>query len=228
MGPAAVPTFPQTQGMEHPPPPQARVPTAACLMPPLSPAGCAAGLPGRQEPPTRPMHVAWVPQFVLCLGGGYGGVLRGTQCFGWARGPSEVHHIMRNRGWQCRIGRHRRKSSFSFMVSRRQRMPLSGRPLGFPPAWGKGDQREGPECHEVGWGSDVTWKRSSALGGTLILLGEAAPLLCPLRPVARKTPECSPPTLPHSVPPMPRGESCPRAGMASDFCYVATGQPGLG
>lgn len=27
---------------------------------------------------------------------------------------------------------------------------------------------------------------------------------------------------------MPRGESSPRAGMASDFCYVATGWPGPG
>lgn len=50
-------------------------------------------------------------------------------------------------------------------------------------------------------------------------------LLCP---TARKTPEFSLLTLLYPVPPMPGGESCPRAGMASDFCYVATGWPGLG
>ena len=43
-------------------------------------------------------------------------------------------------------------------------MPLSGRPLGFPPARGQGAEAEGPEWYEAGWGSDVTWKSSSALG----------------------------------------------------------------
>ena len=80
----------------------------------------------------------------------------------------------------------------------------------------------------MGWGSDVTWKRSSALGGTLILLGDAAQLLHPLCPVARKTPEVSPNSTPSSTPNAKRGECRPRAGMASDFCYVATGWSGLG
>lgn len=49
-----------------------------------------------------------------------------------------------------------------------------------------------------------------------------------LCPVARKAPEFSSPnSTPSSVPNAKRGEP-PQAGMASDFCYVATGRPGLG
>lgn len=35
-------------------------------------------------------------------------------------------------------------------------MPLSGRPLGLPLAWGQRDQAEEPEWREEGWGRDVT------------------------------------------------------------------------
>lgn len=106
-------------------------------------------------------------------------------------------------------------------------MPLLGWALGLPPAWGEGAQAEGPQWHEEGWGSDVTWENPLPWG-TLILLQEAALLLLSLCPVARKAPEFSLPTPLHAVPPMPRRESRPRTGMASDFCYVATGRPGLG
>lgn len=44
-------------------------------------------------------------------------------------------------------------------------MPLLGRPLGFLPAWVQEDQADRSEWHEVGWGSDVTWKSFYALGG---------------------------------------------------------------
>ena len=83
---------PHKLGAQKTPSPQAQGPTpASCrLLAPGSscPAGHAAdGSLPRQEPPTWPTHVAWTPQFVLCWRGGLGGVLRGTQCFGWARGP---------------------------------------------------------------------------------------------------------------------------------------------
>lgn len=71
-------------------------------------------------------------------------------------------------------------------------------------------------------------------GGTLILLREAAqffhtrPPPLPPGPAARKTPEFPTPAPSHPVLPVPRGENHPGAGMASDFCYVATGRPGLG
>lgn len=72
-GPAAGPTFPQTRGTENPTFPGLSVDPClphAYLRPPSSncPAGCAAGFSDRQEPPTWPMHVAWVPVCAL-LGG---------------------------------------------------------------------------------------------------------------------------------------------------------------
>lgn len=39
-------------------------------------------------------------------------------------------------GVAVQIKETQRKSPFSLVISRGQRMPLSGRPLGFPPAWG--------------------------------------------------------------------------------------------
>lgn len=61
--------------------------------------------------------------------------------------------------------------------------------------------------HEVEWDSDVTWKRSSALGGTLILLGEAAQLLQTPLPCGYKDSRIfSPNSIPSSTPHAKRGE----------------------
>lgn len=73
-------------------------------------------------------------------------------------------------------------SPFSLMVSRGYRMPLSGRPLGLPPAWGKGTKQRGQSG--MRWDGAVMshGKGPLPLGGTLILLGEAAQLLHPPLP----------------------------------------------
>lgn len=100
-------------------------------------------------------------------------------------------------------------------------MPLRGQSGFCHLPWRERDQGEGQRS--------MRNRTSCDMGRTLILLGEAPSSSIFLRPVARKAPEFFFPKLhPIQRPRMPRGESRHRAGMASDFCYVATGQPGLG
>lgn len=73
----------------------------------------------------------------------------------------------------------------------------------------------------LSWGDTNTAARSSPVLPHL-------PPPPPPGPAARKTPEFPTPAPSHPVLPVPRGENHPGAGMASDFCYVATGRPGLG
>lgn len=98
--------------------------------------------------PPPPSHVySTDPRFVLCFMGVWR-CLQGTWCFGWALSPLYQEEL----SWQCRVrGEVGRGSGrvISLSISRAQRTPLTGRPPGLHPTWGKGDPAEGQ--HGMRW-----------------------------------------------------------------------------